>query len=54
MSDDLIEGWMIDERINDWPIVHRSSIISTQIQSSIINHPVIDEVTRPDGLPPRT
>jgi hypothetical protein len=43
MSDDVIERWMSDERINEWPIVHRSSIINSQIQSSIINHPFIDE-----------
>jgi len=33
---------MIDERINDRPIGHRSSIIDNHIQSSVIDHPVID------------
>jgi hypothetical protein len=43
MSDELIEGWMNDERINDGPIAHRSSNIDAQIQSSILDHPVIDD-----------
>src|SRR5262245_42477536 len=47
MSDDAIEKWMTDDRLNDWPIVHRSSIIDSQLQSSIIDHPVIYDHRQP-------